>query len=795
MIQCSVPHCRASSPLPASRCQTCQTPLHYRFLLAVSDVPLAVETGTLVADRYWVWSADIWLDTRPEEPVVPLELLPPFVVPYLRLSVLPLYMPRPYTVLFPEDGEVSATVLLLDAAPILSRTTDDQAMQVGLLPSLPTAWASGTALQQLNWLRQMAQIWPHLDQEGVAATLLHLDTLRVDHALLRLTHLILTADESGLVTVATLGERWRSFLPQARPEIQPYLNWLIQALEQETITSANDLLAELDRGVRTLAADLSVSVDWVTYTDQGPERPRNEDACYPEAQLHQVQLVGQGKQEMPLLLVCDGIGGHEQGNIASRTAIRVLLAELQPLAEHSDPSPAMVEAQICQALAAANDAIADRNNDENRAARARMGTTVVLTLVHAPYVSIAHLGDSRAYRISDRTCYQLTLDDDIASRETRLGYTLYSEALQIPNGGALVQALGISDSTQLYPTVQHLLVDDPMVLLLCSDGLSDYDRVEMLWRDYISPLTLHRGDLSSVGQALIQQANQLNGHDNVTVGLLRFAPKPSTYSPLPARALHRSACPEALKAAAPPEAQPVATATNPEPSSHVPPGAGPKSPLSRVVGLGVLALGGMAAAGGLWFYSWRQPQPQPMAMTAVIPPLSLLQGQTHGLETLYWAVADPVSVGDFWQTRQATFSGRSSGLALSPLPPGTRDNISDRSPDSDLEGPSSSGSMASVSSSPDALVPTGSILKIVSQPPVSDPLAWVEVQVCSIPSGESLNQRPQETTTAPVPEDTPELQRRLASPGQSGWVETRHLYRVATPIADLTITQRGNCTP
>jgi serine/threonine protein phosphatase PrpC len=795
VIQCSVSHCRASSPLPVSRCQACQTPLYYRFLLAVSDASLAVEPGSLVADRYWVWSAEIWLDTRPEEPVVPLELLPPFVVPYLRLSVLPLHVPRPHTVLSPEDGGVSATVLLLDAAPILSRTTDDQAIQPGLLPSLTAAWASGTALQQLNWLRQAAQIWPDLDREGVAATLLHLDTLRVDHALLRLARLMLTEDEPVSVTLVTLGERWRSLLPQARPEIQPYLKWVVQALEQDAITSANDLLAELDRGVRTLAADLSVSMDWVTYTDQGPERPRNEDACYPEGQLHQVQLVGQGKQEMPLLLVCDGIGGHEQGNIASRTAIQVLLDELQPLAEHADPSPATVEVQICQALAAANDAIADRNNDENRSARARMGTTVVLALVHAPYVSIAHLGDSRAYRISDRTCYQLTLDDDIASRETRLGYTLYSEALQIPNGGALVQALGISDSAQLYPTVQHLLIDDPMVLLLCSDGLSDYDRVEMLWRDYVSPLTLHQGDLSSTGQALIQQANQLNGHDNVTVGLLRFAPKPSTYSPLPARALHRSAPPEALKTMAPQEPQPVATAANPEPSSPVTPVAGSKAPYSRGMGLGAVTLGALAAAMGFWFYGWRQPQPQPTAMTAVIPSLSLLQDQTYSLEALYWAVADPVSVGGFWQTRQAAFGGRSAGLALSPTPPGTRDNLSDRSPASDLDESSSSDSIARVSSSQDVLVPTGSILEITSQPTVSDPLAWVEVQVCSIPSGESLSQRPQETTTAPVSEDTPELRRRLASPGQSGWVETRHLYRAATPVANLTVTQRGNCLP
>ncbi|NJL46112.1 MAG: protein-serine/threonine phosphatase, partial [Leptolyngbyaceae cyanobacterium SM2_3_12] len=117
-----------------------------------------------------------------------------------------------------------------------------------------------------------------------------------------------------------------------------------------------------------------------------------------------------------------------------------------------------------------------------------MGTTVVVALVHFPYLSIAHLGDSRAYRISAQTCYQITLDDDVASREAHLGYALYQEAIQIPSSGALIQALGISDSGYLYPNVQHLLLDHPSVLLLCSDGLSDYDRVELLWRHTVGPL-------------------------------------------------------------------------------------------------------------------------------------------------------------------------------------------------------------------------------------------------------------------------------------------------------------------
>jgi serine/threonine protein phosphatase PrpC len=554
VIQCSNPHCRALASSLVSRCPTCQTPLQYRFLLAVSAGQPDFTPGTLVADRYWVWSSDIWLDTQPEAAVVPLETLPPFLVPYLRLSTLPQHMPRPFALLSLDDSTVPEPILLLDAAPIGSRITQTDQVEPFLLPSLAAAWAEGSALRQINWLRQVARLWSPLVQEGVATTLLQLDGLRVDQALLRLSGL--TSDPPGQegVTLTNLGQQWRLLLPKAQSQVAPYLGWLVETLIDQELSSADDLVAELDQAVQQLAQGLSLELDWVAYTDQGPERPRNEDACYPEGQVHQLQLGGEQAGHMPLLVVCDGIGGHEQGNVASQTAIKVLVDALQPLAQHPDPSPQLVAEHLYQALARANDAIADRNNIEQRAARARMGTTVVLALVHFPYLSIAHLGDSRAYRISDRTCYQITLDDDIASRETRLGYTLYPEALQIPNGGALIQALGIADSGQLYPTVQHLLIDDAAVLLLCSDGLSDYDRVDLLWRHSLTPLGLSPSNLASAGQGLIDQANRLNGHDNVTVGLLRLTPGTSTYSPLPAHRLR-----PLISTLTPAEAAPAAT--------------------------------------------------------------------------------------------------------------------------------------------------------------------------------------------------------------------------------------------
>ncbi len=707
-------------------------------------------------------------------------MLPRFVVPYLRLSALPHHAPQPFTVLLPDSGALSETLLLLDNAPVGSRITECGEIEPFLLPSLNSVWSEGSALRQINWLRQIAQLWEPLAQEGVTATLLRMEAIAVDHALVRLSELTFDARSEQPVTLAKLGQQWQALLPQAQPDLQPYLEWVVRALVQQDISSAGELVAELDQGVRTLAQGLSVSVDWVAYTDQGPERPRNEDACYPAGQLHQTQLVGHGGQDIPLLLVCDGIGGHEQGNVASKTAIEVLIRELQPLANQSAPSPQVVEDRILRALHLANDAISDRNNEEHRSARARMGTTVVLALVHFPYVSIAHLGDSRAYRISDRTCYQITLDDDIASRETRLGYTLYQEALQMPNGGALIQALGIGDSAQLYPTVHHLLIDDPIVLLLCSDGLSDYDRVETLWRQYISPLVLPQGNLDSTGQELIHQANQLNGHDNVTVGLLRFASKLSPAGPLPTASLRPSVSEFSGSTGAGPSTRLVT-------SGKTAAQAGPGATSSRqttlfwplwVGGAVLVALGAAVAA---WVYQLRQPPAT--ALGSLSLPLSLVKVQENSLDVMTWAVAEAVEVGSFWQAGNATPVRRPPMLSLR------------SSPTSGLGAEGEPGSPTQPSTAT-SLVPTGSILKVVNRQTLTDETTWVRLLVCAIPSGISLDQTPQETDGAvPLTANEPDLSRRLAAPGQSGWVLEQDLYRSTTLLPQPTATQRGDCIP
>nr|WP_242024998.1 protein phosphatase 2C domain-containing protein [Leptolyngbya sp. FACHB-60] len=704
---------------------------------------------------------------------------------YLKLFHLAQQVPRPYAYLTSEQTGLAATVLLLDSAPIAVRLHPQTVAEKGpppgqgkieaaILPSLAQRWPEGSPLQQLNWLRQVAALWPTLIEEHLATTLLELDDLRVDGALLRLTTLV--ADDPS-PTLVQLSQRWQSLVATAQPQVRPYLSWLCKALKEGKLASDQELVAELEGAIHTLAQGLSATVDWAADTDQGPTRDRNEDACYPENDPRQQRLPSSADSidTLPLLLVCDGIGGHEQGSVASQTAIKLLQQELEPLTQQDYPSPGAIAQRLRQALILANDAISARNNDENRSARARMGTTVVVALVHFPYVSIAHIGDSRAYRISPYTCYQITVDDDVASREAQMGYALYSEAVQLPSGGALIQALGISDSGMLYPSVQHLLLDDPMVLLLCSDGLSDYDRVEILAPHLVTPLITASGPLSPVVAALIQHANRLNGHDNVTVGLMRFMPQIGPLPTLPAGSLRQAdkiipsileGSPLAGDAAVTPSTRLVAPASPVDPTPAPRRSGFPWVPFLGGVGVVLAALAGVGLA--LNRSSSEPVAFRPMALSGLVPALA-----GRPLPEAALAAIVEIAVGSFWQSAPPlSATGNSELLQLGQQP------------------------ALSTAAGETRAVATGSVLRVVSRQTTADNVEWVRLRVCSIPSGESLDQQPQETNQPPSALPTaPNLGQRLLAPGEEGWVQTRQIYGAGALLKLVTPAQAGRCTP
>jgi protein phosphatase len=516
-LYCPNEFCQSPNPLDHNFCQRCSTPLPKRFLWAVGDGLDLGKSGDILADRYLVIEKNVVLDTRPGlVPHTPeIERLQE-IKPYLRLFPYRLNVPQVYGVLPTSDGEGQNDILLLEKPPIT--VGDVFPYKVELLSDLRTAWSDATSMRQLNWLWQIAHLWQPLASEGVALSLLDPNLLRVEGSLVRL--LELRSDGEMKPQLSDLGAFWQEILTKSKPAVSDFLSNICRSLIDGKIHSAEQLIIALDQGLVYLGSKQSPNIVVATTTDTGPSRARNEDACYPASD----SLINKPPQQSALAIVCDGIGGHEGGNVASNLAIQTIQQQLQQLTtvKRENIDPAYLLADLERVTAAANDKISQVNDNENRQGRQRMGTTVVMALPIAHEMYITHVGDSRAYWITRHGCYQVTLDDDVASREVRLGYAVYREALLAGASGSLVQALGMGQSMSLHPTSTRFVLDEDSVFLLCSDGLSDYDRVEQNWETEILPILDGKTDAKSVIAKLVEIANEQNGHDNVTIALTHY---------------------------------------------------------------------------------------------------------------------------------------------------------------------------------------------------------------------------------------------------------------------------------
>ncbi|MFH7025355.1 MAG: protein phosphatase 2C domain-containing protein [Heteroscytonema crispum UTEX LB 1556] len=519
-LYCPNELCQAPNPLTHKFCSSCRTPLPRRYLWAVGDGRSVGNAGEVLADRYLVLSNFVLLDTKPGlVPQTPeLENLQA-LKPYLRLIPYRLHLPQVYGVLSVEDESSTREILLLEKPPLFAVSATSQEVQ--LCSQLTTAWRDATSMRQLHWLWQIANLWQPLASEGVVSSLLDPLLLRVEGTLVRL--LELRPDPEKTPDLPELGEFWQQLLPQTKPAIAEFLKEICHYLIQGKINSPEQLIEALDKGLAEVGRSQKHTVKITTKTDTGPSRQRNEDACYPSSGT----TITKPPHPIALGIVCDGIGGHEGGNVASNLAIETLQQQVQQLTkvpyDHVIPANLLTELELAAALA--NDKISQRNDSENRQGRQRMGTTLVMGLPIAHEIYVTHVGDSRAYWITKQGCYQVTLDDDVASREVRLGYAVYREALLQGASGSLVQALGMGVSTSLHPTAQRFIFDEDCVFLLCSDGLSDFDRVEQYWETDILPILTEGKNVVNVADRLIEIANKQNGHDNVTIALIHYQVK------------------------------------------------------------------------------------------------------------------------------------------------------------------------------------------------------------------------------------------------------------------------------
>lgn len=266
-------------------------------------------------------------------------------------------------------------------------------------------------------------------------------------------------------------------------------------------------------------------------TDVGRERELNEDRLY--------YRVVQASDEGPLglFVVADGMGGHLAGEVASQWAVQTLKRELAPLFRPQDPSA--TRRLDVEALATVGSGATVRLEEtdlarmlEHAVERANqvllgyarthpegaggMGTTLTLAVVEDERVTVAHVGDSRAYLWRDGRLRQLTEDHSVPGALLKQGRITPEEVPEHPHRHILYRGLGLSPKVEvdIYPSVALRPKD---VLLLCSDGLWD-----MVYPDERLSVLLASGDAPPViCSRLVDAANEAGGEDNITVVLVR----------------------------------------------------------------------------------------------------------------------------------------------------------------------------------------------------------------------------------------------------------------------------------
>jgi serine/threonine protein phosphatase PrpC len=215
-------------------------------------------------------------------------------------------------------------------------------------------------------------------------------------------------------------------------------------------------------------------------------------------------------EALGLCLVADGMGGHSAGQVASALASEAVVASIR---EQAGSGRELTE-KLRRAVEVANRTIWEAARE--RRDYAGMGTTVVAMLMEEGRAGLAHVGDSRAYRVREGSIRQLSDDHSVVGELLRRHEISEDDAREHPHRHVLTRALGVrgqvqADLAELTPQAGDLFV-------LCSDGLTNH--VE----DHeIAKLALETPDLESCCEALIELANRRGGEDNTTVVLARAA--------------------------------------------------------------------------------------------------------------------------------------------------------------------------------------------------------------------------------------------------------------------------------
>jgi protein phosphatase len=265
---------------------------------------------------------------------------------------------------------------------------------------------------------------------------------------------------------------------------------------------------------------MTTKIAFFGISDAGQQRSNNEDH-FLVADLTRQVLGVKNNRVMPqmiyhevgskgtLLAIADGLGGYEGGEVASLLAVETLAQVLFTTASEA-PAPGT---QLCTAVKAAHQAICQRHGEVP--GKEAMSSTLTAVHVGQDMLTIAQVGDSRAYLFSHGTLRLLTEDQTVVGMLQKKGVLTDEEARHHPDRHVILQALG--QSQVITPDVQQVRYQEGDCLLLCTDGL--FACVPHACIETILRTERHENVRC---QRLIEAAHAAGGPDNVTVLLARF---------------------------------------------------------------------------------------------------------------------------------------------------------------------------------------------------------------------------------------------------------------------------------
>ena len=248
---------------------------------------------------------------------------------------------------------------------------------------------------------------------------------------------------------------------------------------------------------------MSLVLDAAGLTDVGRVRVSNEDSFGFD-------------QQLGIFVVCDGMGGHAAGEVASQIAVETVLAyfrEHPPTAQDAVIDDAPLGARLlAEAVKKANDAILEYADAHKNTSG--MGTTLVAARFADGNVSIANVGDSRIYLLRDGELHQLTEDHSLVMEQVRRGMLTLEQAKQSSAQNIITRALGTDDAT--LPDLGEFPAQAGDILLLATDGVLRHVEDNVI-RDILMQIT----SLNAACATLIDAANEGGGDDNSTCVLAR----------------------------------------------------------------------------------------------------------------------------------------------------------------------------------------------------------------------------------------------------------------------------------